>query len=405
MKKGSSKVTEADRLDVRSKYARRHLCWQRDKGQATNHEGICGTLRCTLPESKLSIHRAWLWREMSPQAQRQTLMQHRGEKGTRKTIQGLVSKHVPKGAVGTTVTIGLGDLTQCLSQLQSSQFSSVAVVPVNVPGKSYLCNRGTAQILEVQEENCQFDALQKTIKQILIDTQDCWDHPGTRPAVRENFSRVINCRTPALETEIYASVTEEKLVYHTWKSRACPSCGLDHAALATRTVSFCRTFHIQESYSPCRMFLVNFQQNRHLLHDLPALGAAVIQQWIKLKYGARVLIMGITAHLRFPTCSIRTYIFWSRSRRPEGFKWTRWVERLRFDNKKLMHMALRGHHIPQRSAESWRAQVTVAARCSPSSLGRPVPMVEHPCRLLPIEKEQLDMQGASLADHLLLNTV
>jgi hypothetical protein len=31
-----------------------------------------------------------------------------------------------------------------------------------------------------------------------------------------------------------------------------------------------------------------FQKNRHLLHDLPTLGAAVIQQWAKLKYGVRV---------------------------------------------------------------------------------------------------------------------
>lgn len=34
-----------------------------------------------------------------------------------------------------------------------------------------------------------------------------------------------------------------------------------------------------------------FQQNRHLLHDLPRLGAAVIQHWAKLKFGVRVLIM------------------------------------------------------------------------------------------------------------------
>jgi hypothetical protein len=34
-----------------------------------------------------------------------------------------------------------------------------------------------------------------------------------------------------------------------------------------------------------------FRQNRHLLHDLPTLGAAVIQQWAKLKYGVRAPIM------------------------------------------------------------------------------------------------------------------
>jgi hypothetical protein len=34
-----------------------------------------------------------------------------------------------------------------------------------------------------------------------------------------------------------------------------------------------------------------FRRNRHLLHDLPVLGAQVIQHWVKATYGVRVLIM------------------------------------------------------------------------------------------------------------------
>ena len=34
-----------------------------------------------------------------------------------------------------------------------------------------------------------------------------------------------------------------------------------------------------------------FQRNRHLLHDLPELGAQVIQQRVKARYGVRVLII------------------------------------------------------------------------------------------------------------------
>ncbi len=63
------------------------------------------------------------------------------------------------------------------------------------------------------------------LKQILIATRAHWDHPETRPAVRENFEKTINCRTPALGAEVFASETEEKLVYFTCKSRSCPSCG------------------------------------------------------------------------------------------------------------------------------------------------------------------------------------
>jgi hypothetical protein len=34
-----------------------------------------------------------------------------------------------------------------------------------------------------------------------------------------------------------------------------------------------------------------FRQNRHLLYDLPAIGAEVIQQWAKDRYGARLIIV------------------------------------------------------------------------------------------------------------------
>jgi len=56
-------------------------------------------------------------------------------------------------------------------------------------------------------------------------TRNTWEQPGTRPAVRKNFTAVLDCGTPALGWEVYASDTEEKYCYHTCKSRFCPSCG------------------------------------------------------------------------------------------------------------------------------------------------------------------------------------
>lgn len=67
--------------------------------------------------------------------------------------------------------------------------------------------------------------LEEPIKQILVDTRPLWDHPGTRPAVRESFRRMIDCRTPALGWQVYSSESEEKRVYHTCKAKPCPSCG------------------------------------------------------------------------------------------------------------------------------------------------------------------------------------
>jgi hypothetical protein len=63
------------------------------------------------------------------------------------------------------------------------------------------------------------------MKQILKEAREIWDHDGTRPCVRESFSRMIECRTPALGWLTYASETEVMRVYHTCKARFCPSCG------------------------------------------------------------------------------------------------------------------------------------------------------------------------------------
>src|SRR5690349_13357817 len=53
----------------------------------------------------------------------------------------------------------------------------------------------------------------------------CWDNDGTRPCVRDNFRKMIECRTSSLGWQIYASDTEERRVYYTCKVRSCPSCG------------------------------------------------------------------------------------------------------------------------------------------------------------------------------------
>ena len=113
------------------------------------------------------------------------------------------------------------------------------------------------------------------LKKILERKRHEWDHPGTRPAVRENFLKMLACRTPALGWEVYASETEEKICYHTCKSRSCPSCGYratllwqeEQEAVLPEIPYGGVVFTM--SNVPWRIF----KQNRHLLHDLPAIGS------------------------------------------------------------------------------------------------------------------------------------
>ncbi|MGZ4877116.1 MAG: transposase zinc-binding domain-containing protein, partial [Candidatus Angelobacter sp.] len=65
----------------------------------------------------------------------------------------------------------------------------------------------------------------QTLKEVLIKARDVWQRPGAREAVRENFNKVLACRTPTLGAEVYASETETREFCHPCKSRSCPSCG------------------------------------------------------------------------------------------------------------------------------------------------------------------------------------
>jgi len=175
------------------------------------------------------------------------------------------------------------------------------------------------------------------IKQILSATRSDWDNPTTRAAVRENFEKMTLCRTPALGAEVYASGNEVKFVYHTCKSRACPTCGY-RATLLWLREQWAALPDIPYSglvFTMPRVLWAIFQQNRHLLHDLPALGAAVVDQWLKDKYGVRVLIMVVPhtfgGYLNF-NCHLHILVSAGGLKESEG----RWISPLRFDKNEIM---------------------------------------------------------------------
>ena len=143
------------------------------------------------------------------------------------------------------------------------------------------------------------------LKEILGSNRALWDHDGTRSSVRSNFAKVLACRTEVLGSEVYASSTEQKIVHHTCKSRACPSCGFRATKIWQREiwaslpdVRFAGVvFTMPDTLWPI------FQRNRHLLADLSALGAGVIEEWSKEAYGARLMILVVRhtfgRHLNF----------------------------------------------------------------------------------------------------------
>jgi hypothetical protein len=149
-------------------------------------------------------------------------------------------------------------------------------------------------------------SIRPTIKQILADNRPLWDNAQMRHVVRENFQKVLDCRTFTLGAEVYASDNGEwKSFPHTCKSRACPSCG-QRATLTWQREVAAMLPNIPFAgvgFTTPDVFWPLFQQNRHLLGALPMIGAGVLLDWAEEKYGALVggLVVPHTfgAHLNF----------------------------------------------------------------------------------------------------------
>jgi hypothetical protein len=135
--------------------------------------------------------------------------------------------------------------------------------------------------------------LNRSLKLFLRDTLPDWDHGGTPPNVRQNLWKLINCGTAALGGEVFASSTERKIVYHTCKSRFCPSCGVRAAGIWQQELETVipRVQYREINFTMPQVFWPIFQQNRHLLSDLPAVAADAIQFCVKERHGAVVFLM------------------------------------------------------------------------------------------------------------------
>ena len=133
------------------------------------------------------------------------------------------------------------------------------------------------------------------LRQILSQTLPHWDRSQTRPSVRWAFNRTLQCRTPELGAEVYGSESEERIFYHTCKSRSCSSCG--HRA----TLHWQRSWWAALPEVPYKGITLTmpkelwplFRDNPHLAKALSALAAAAIQARVSAKYGLQVGVIAI----------------------------------------------------------------------------------------------------------------
>jgi len=125
------------------------------------------------------------------------------------------------------------------------------------------------------------------LNQIRSQTRPYWDQDGTRTAARTAFRKALQCGTAELGAEVYSSENQELILYHTCKSRACPSCG--HRAnlqwLRERWAALPDVPYKGITFTmPCELWEF-FRDNLPLCKALPALAAEVIKARASAKCG------------------------------------------------------------------------------------------------------------------------
>jgi hypothetical protein len=133
------------------------------------------------------------------------------------------------------------------------------------------------------------------LQQILSRTGQHWDLDEARPAVRKVFGKALQCRTPELGAEVYASENQELILYHTCKSRACPSCG--HRAnvqwLRERWAALPDTLYKGITFTMPDLLWPFFRDNPPLANLLSVLASELIRARASAKYGLRVGVIAI----------------------------------------------------------------------------------------------------------------
>lgn len=134
------------------------------------------------------------------------------------------------------------------------------------------------------------------LKRILSQTRSHWDRNSTPSTVRRTFGKALQCQTDELGAEIYAGEDQEFILYHTCKSRACPSCGYRANVqwLRERWAALPDASYKGITFTMPNVLWPIFRDNPRLARVLSVLAANVIQAQVSAKYGLRV---GVTTIL------------------------------------------------------------------------------------------------------------
>jgi len=133
------------------------------------------------------------------------------------------------------------------------------------------------------------------LKLILSRTISHWKREDSRSAVAWAYGRDLPCRTAALGAEVYSSGNHELVLYHTCKSRACPSCGYRANVqwLRERWAALPDALYKGITFTMPDLLWPFFRDNPALAKALPALAADVIRTQVGVRRDVRVGVIAI----------------------------------------------------------------------------------------------------------------
>jgi hypothetical protein len=147
--KGSSNLTEADKLDVRSEIA---AAAGASVGNVSKVKHLLIAAHSELLEAlrngDISVHRAWLWSQETPEEQREALWRHQGENGTKRTIRHLVSRHRSKSVPAQP---RFDHVAARMAAMSPTQMNSVRVGVIKSAGSAIYLTEELATTLDYQQ--------------------------------------------------------------------------------------------------------------------------------------------------------------------------------------------------------------------------------------------------------------
>jgi len=147
--KGPSKLTEAERVDVRHEIAAVAATSTGNVSKVKELVNAPSEIMQALLEGEVSIHRAWLWRRQPTSEQLEELRIYRTKRSINKTINALVFRHVPRVP---PVIPDIRTLIKGLSALEADEPGSVAVGVIKVPGRRVFLSEGLLEDFGLQGE-------------------------------------------------------------------------------------------------------------------------------------------------------------------------------------------------------------------------------------------------------------